>query len=78
VVLSGSCSQMTNQQEAFYRQQAPTRDVDVARCLSSDTREAYAEALAQWVRSQDSELAPLSSATASTQALAAIQPHFGA
>ncbi|EDT8259529.1 3-oxo-tetronate kinase [Salmonella enterica] len=46
VVLSGSCSQMTNQQVAFYRQHAPTRDVDVARCLSSETREAYAEALA--------------------------------
>ncbi|EEC2831455.1 tRNA pseudouridine(13) synthase TruD [Salmonella enterica subsp. enterica serovar Typhimurium] len=78
VVLSGSCSQMTNQQVAFYRQHAPTRDVDVARCLSSETREAYAEALAQWVLSQDSELAPMISATASTQALAAIQQQYGA
>ncbi|HCL5071470.1 TPA: 3-oxo-tetronate kinase [Salmonella enterica] len=78
VVLSGSCSQMTNQQVACYRQHAPTRDVDVARCLSSETREAYAEALAQWVLSQDSELAPMISATASTQALAAIQQQYGA
>ncbi|WP_306293283.1 nucleotide-binding domain containing protein, partial [Salmonella enterica] len=67
-----------NQQVAFYRQHAPTRDVDVARCLSSETREAYAEALAQWVLSQDSELAPMISATASTQALAAIQQQYGA
>lgn len=78
VVLSGSCSQMTNQQVAFYRQHAPTHDVDVARCLSSEAREVYAEALAQWVLSQDSELAPMISATASTQALAAIQQQYGA
>ncbi|ASG53655.1 MAG TPA: 3-oxo-tetronate kinase [Salmonella bongori] len=78
VVLSGSCSQMTNRQVAHYRQLAPTHDVDVARCLSPDAREAYAGELVQWVFHQDSELAPLVSATAPAQALAAIQQQYGA
>ncbi|HFZ8995443.1 TPA: 3-oxo-tetronate kinase [Citrobacter freundii] len=78
VVLSGSCSQMTNRQVAQYRQLAPARDVDVARCLSSEVRENYAEQLAQWVLSQQGELGPLISATASAQALADIQQQYGA
>ncbi|ECG8591016.1 3-oxo-tetronate kinase [Salmonella enterica subsp. salamae] len=78
VVLSGSCSQMTCRQVAHYRQLAPTRDVDVARCLSADARAAYAGELAQWALSQNSKLAPMISATASAQALAAIQQQYGA
>ncbi|MGS9164850.1 3-oxo-tetronate kinase, partial [Salmonella enterica subsp. enterica serovar Infantis] len=49
-----------------------------ARPLSSETRDAYADALAQGVLSQDSDLAPMISATASPQALAAIQQQDGA
>lgn len=49
VVLSGSCSQMTNRQVAHYRQIAPAREVDVARCLSIETLAAYAHELAEWV-----------------------------
>ncbi|MHC3666679.1 nucleotide-binding domain containing protein, partial [Escherichia coli] len=47
VVLSGSCSQLTNRQVAHYRQIAPAREVDVARCLSSETLAAYAHELAE-------------------------------
>lgn len=59
VVLSGSCSQMTNRQVAHYRQIAPAREVDVARCLSTETLAAYAHELAEWVLGQESVLAPL-------------------
>ncbi|EYV04790.1 membrane protein [Escherichia coli O121:H19 str. 2010C-3840] len=107
VVLSGSCSQMTNRQVAHYRQIAPAREVDVARCLSTETLAAYAHELAEWVLGQESVvdvarclstetlaayahelaewvlgqesvLAPLVFATASTDALAAIQQQYGA
>lgn len=78
VVLSGSCSQMTNRQVAHYRQIAPAREVDVARCLSIETLAAYAHELAEWVLGQESVLAPLVFATASTDALAAIQQQYGA
>ncbi|XNM79379.1 nucleotide-binding domain containing protein [Escherichia coli] len=78
VVLSGSCSQMTNRQVAHYRQIAPAREVDVARCLSTETLAAYAHELAEWVLGQESVLAPLVFATASPDALAAIQQQYGA
>lgn len=78
VVLSGSCSQMTNRQVAHYRQIAPAREVDVARCLSTETLAAYAHELAEWVLGKESVLAPLVFATASTDALAAIQQQYGA
>ena len=78
VVLSGSCSQMTNRQVAHYRQIAPAREVDLARCLSTETLAAYAHELAEWVLGQESVLAPLVFATASTDALAAIQQQYGA
>ncbi len=78
VVLSGSCSQMTNRRVAHYRQIAPAREVDVARCLSTETLAAYAHELAEWVLGQESVLAPLVFATASTDALAAIQQQYGA
>ncbi|EGM7735449.1 four-carbon acid sugar kinase family protein [Escherichia albertii] len=78
VVLSGSCSQMTNCQVAHYRQIAPVREVDVARCLSTETLATYARELAEWVLGQESELAPLVFATASTDSLAAIQQKYGA
>ena len=69
---------MTNRQVAHYRQIAPAREVDVARCLSIETLAAYAHELAEWVLGQESVLAPLVFATASTDALAAIQQQYGA
>lgn len=69
---------MTNCQVAHYRQIAPVREVDVARCLSTETLATYARELAEWVLGQESELAPLVFATASTDSLAAIQQKYGA
>ncbi|MDU4004198.1 3-oxo-tetronate kinase [Pluralibacter gergoviae] len=77
VVLSGSCSQMTNRQVAAYRQQAPTQEVNVERCIADAA--GYAAALCDWVEANAaSPLAPLLYATADPQQLQAIQRQYGA
>lgn len=77
VVISGSCSQMTNRQVQAYRQQAPSHEVLVERCL--DNAESYAQELCDWVAAHhQSELAPLLFATADAQQLQAIQQQYGA
>ncbi|MFB4359967.1 four-carbon acid sugar kinase family protein [Pantoea sp. BS_8] len=76
VVLSGSCSPMTNRQVNAYRQQAPAREIHVERCLND---EQYAGALCDWVvEHADGPLAPMLFATADAQQLQSIQQHFGA
>ncbi|PQK79938.1 3-oxo-tetronate kinase [Pantoea ananatis] len=76
VVLSGSCSQMTNRQVNAYRQQASAQEISVSRCLSD---EKYAEALCDWVAEHaDEPLAPMLYATADAQQLQSIQQHYGA
>jgi uncharacterized protein YgbK (DUF1537 family) len=77
VVISGSCSQMTNRQVQAYRQQAPSHEVLVERCL--DNTESYAQELCDWVAAHhQSDLAPLLFATADAQQLQAIQQQYGA
>ena len=77
VVISGSCSQMTNRQVSAYRQQAPSHEVEVARCL--ENVDAYAQALCDWVVAHsDQPLAPLLYATADAQQLQKIQQQYGA
>lgn len=76
VVFSGSCSVMTNQQVAVYKQQAPHFAIDVKACL---TNQAYSNQVFDWVMTNiDSEFAPLVYATAEATALKAIQEEFGA
>lgn len=77
VVISGSCSQMTNKQVNAYRQQAPSQEVDVARCLGN--AEDYAQQLCDWVADNSKQpLAPLLYATADAQNLQEIQQQYGA
>ncbi|MGK3141636.1 3-oxo-tetronate kinase [Pantoea sp. C2G6] len=77
VVLSGSCSQMTNQQVTVYRQQAPACEVQIEACLRDV--EGYARQLCDWVAANsDQPLAPLLFATADAQQLQAIQQQYGA
>ncbi|MFV9668325.1 3-oxo-tetronate kinase [Pantoea sp. KXB25] len=77
VVLSGSCSQMTNRQVAAYRQLAPACEVEIAPCL--DDADAYALRLCDWVEANHHQpLAPLLFATADAQQLQAIQQRYGA
>ncbi|WP_321161866.1 3-oxo-tetronate kinase [Pantoea sp. JK] len=77
VVISGSCSQMTNRQVQAYRQLAPSHEVLVERCL--DNAESYAQELCDWVEAHHQpDLAPLLFATADAQQLQAIQQQYGA
>lgn len=77
VVLSGSCSEMTNRQVAAYRDKARNMKVEVGRCLENP--DAYAAELAAWTAANaGGGLAPLVYATAGKEELAAIQKQFGA
>ncbi|MBS0976084.1 four-carbon acid sugar kinase family protein [Serratia rubidaea] len=77
VVLSGSCSTMTNKQVARYRQQAAAQAIDVARCIGEDERARYARELSDWVQAQRGDLAPLLYATAEPEALRQTQQQYG-
>ncbi|WP_158785006.1 3-oxo-tetronate kinase [Pantoea sp. BAV 3049] len=77
VVLSGSCSTMTNRQVARYRDQAPSLGIDVERALQQ--REVYAAELCDWVAEHSTEnLAPLLFATSEPEKLQRIQQKYGA
>ncbi|WP_372882642.1 3-oxo-tetronate kinase [Psychromonas sp.] len=76
IILSGSCSVMTNQQVANYITQAPHLPLDVKACLEN---EDYAEQVYNWVIEHlNSPLAPIVYATASADALKEIQQKYGA
>uniref|UniRef100_UPI00384A752B nucleotide-binding domain containing protein n=1 Tax=Klebsiella pneumoniae TaxID=573 RepID=UPI00384A752B len=76
VVLSGSCSVMTNSQVAAYRQQAPARAVDLSACFTD--LESYVRTLTDWVDAQrDAPLAPMIYATTEPQTLQRIQAQYG-
>lgn len=75
VVLSGSCSVMTNKQVADYQAKASSIQLDVAQALNNPN---YAEELYQWVTAHLNEpLAPLVYATVPPEKLQAIQAEYG-
>ncbi|MGN8161395.1 3-oxo-tetronate kinase [Pantoea sp. 22096] len=77
VVLSGSCSQMTNRQVAAYRKLAPACEVEIEHCL--EDAEGYARQLCDWVEANSHQtMAPLLFATADAQQLQVIQQRYGA
>ncbi|CAI1570770.1 Uncharacterized protein conserved in bacteria [Serratia ficaria] len=79
VVLSGSCSTMTQRQVARYRQQATAQALEVTRCLNETDRAAYAEELAEWAQRHVADaLAPLLYATVAPEALQQTQRQYGA
>lgn len=76
VVLSGSCSLMTNRQVARYRAVAPHFLVEVAACLHDHH---YVSQAFDWVtRHLDSRYAPMVYATAEAEKLEGIQAQYGA
>ncbi|MBM7344853.1 3-oxo-tetronate kinase [Pantoea coffeiphila] len=76
VVLSGSCSSMTNQQVDFYRQRAPSLALDVEKIIHD---ESYLHFVADWVqKNKDDGLAPLVYATQPPQIIEIIQQNYGA
>lgn len=76
VVLSGSCSAMTNQQVDFYQQRASSLALDVEKIIHDP---AYLESVSQWVIARGGEpLAPMVYATQPPQIIELIQKHYGA
>ncbi|MGO1297246.1 MAG: 3-oxo-tetronate kinase [Vibrio sp.] len=75
VVLSGSCSAMTNQQVAHYKQSAPHFGIEIERCLHD---QHYANDVAHWVVDNlHGEWAPMVYATAAPSELKMIQSEYG-
>ncbi len=76
ILLSGSCSEMTNRQVALYRNQGPFFQVDVTRCVENPS--GYAEEMARAIAAEPSgTLPPLVSATVPPAELHEIQQRFG-
>ena len=76
VILSGSCSVMTNKQVAAYQAIAPARFVEAERCIHEG--DTYVAELAQWAMTQlGGAYAPLLYATVPPDELKAIQQRFG-
>lgn len=80
VVLSGSCSVMTNQQVQAYQQKAPSRLIEIERCFASESdRQNYVNETCEWIEQQSGlALAPLLYATTEPDTLKAIQTKWGA
>ncbi|TNH09382.1 3-oxo-tetronate kinase [Testudinibacter sp. TR-2022] len=75
VILSGSCSVMTNKQVEAYKTKAAHKLLDVEQSLNNPN---YAEALYQWViENLNGEFAPMVYATVAPEQLKAIQAKFG-
>lgn len=76
VILSGSCSEMTNRQVAYYQSLAPHFALEVTQCFDNPD---YAQQVASWVlEHQTGQYAPMVYATADPQTLERIQQQYGA
>lgn len=76
VVLSGSCSLMTNAQVTAYRAMAPARAVDLSACFGNLS--AYVDTLCDWVdEHRAAPLAPMVYATTEPETLQRIQHEYG-
>ncbi|WP_170114907.1 3-oxo-tetronate kinase [Photobacterium rosenbergii] len=75
VVVSGSCSEMTNRQVAAYKAKAPSYKVDVERCLNEPD---YIDEVVKWVIiNVNNEHLPMVYATAPADELHQIQQQYG-
>ncbi|HIX57590.1 MAG TPA: hypothetical protein H9850_09000, partial [Candidatus Anaerobiospirillum pullistercoris] len=80
IVLSGSCSAMTNTQVANYKAQASAWPVEVEKCVGAEEDiKAYVDSVAAWCEEhKDEALPPLVYATAAPEKLHQIQAQYGA
>ncbi len=79
VVLSGSCSAMTNAQVELYKKDAPSWPVNIEECvISKEKTEEYASCVAQWANAHTDKKPPIIYATANPDVLKKIQTQFGA
>lgn len=76
VVLSGSCSQMTNAQVEKYKHEAPSWAIDVSRAVND--KDYYLDIIEWVLANSDQNYAPLVYATVKPDELKATQALFGA
>lgn len=75
VVISGSCSEMTNRQVAAYKAKAPSYKIDIDRCLNEPD---YIDEVVKWVIiNVNTEHLPMVYATAPADELHQIQQQYG-
>lgn len=74
VILSGSCSVMTNKQVAYYKMKAPVCALDIEQL---QTNETYLTVICQWVIEHQGQFAPLIYTTVSPDELHHIQAKYG-
>lgn len=76
ILLSGSCSLMTNKQVMFYKKIAPTYALDVEKCVNQLSD--YCQVVIDWIdKNNKQKNAPLIYATTDTTELKAIQQKWG-
>lgn len=76
VLLSGSCSLMTNKQVEFYKTVAPTYTLNIEKCINEP--EDYCQVVIDWTNNhQQQKYAPLVSATTDIEQLNVIQQTWG-
>ncbi|WP_340618584.1 3-oxo-tetronate kinase [Xenorhabdus entomophaga] len=76
VIISGSCSVMTNQQVNEYKKISPAIELNVGECIHNSE---YVDQLTDWVIQQsEGSLAPMLYATQSPKSLEMIQQQYGA
>lgn len=80
IILSGSCSAMTNKQVERYKTEAPSFAMDVKEVIEASARDRYVQDIVKWIEqnSTPESFAPLVYATSNPEALAEIQQKFGA
>ena len=79
IILSGSCSAMTNKQVAFYRDIAPSFEIGVREIIEEENRQEYVQTITRWLQENENiSLAPLIYATSNPEELRKIQQEFGA
>lgn len=76
IVLSGSCSVMTNKQVGIYKQLVPSYELNISDCLDNSD---YVEVVTEWIRGNidSTPLAPIVYATAQPEELKRIQDQYG-
>ncbi|MCE0494743.1 3-oxo-tetronate kinase [Vibrio salinus] len=76
IVLSGSCSVMTNKQVGVYKQLVPSYELNIVDCLDNSD---YVEIVTEWVKGNldSTPLAPIVYATAQPEELKRIQDRYG-
>lgn len=77
VILSGSCSQMTNHQVANYGKIAPSHYLNIARIMDDRQRTEYLNEVLRWIDDHQGKFAPMVYATSPPDVLKSVHETYG-